>query len=211
MRSAIRLALGFGWPVVFVAGLSAQASQAGKGFWFGYGAGFGVAQQSRTTCGPNYPPHCMSSSTSVVGIQPYLKLGGTASPFVRLGGELRVWHQFSDPGAGSETIVSIVGFLDYYPLGAKSGFFLTGGVGRSSLHSAVTDRCYLAQGCYDPQYGFYADDRAGASFVVGVGYALTTRRLSLAPSVRYVRQSFGTCDAYCPQHLFDLSLGVTHR
>jgi hypothetical protein len=153
----------------------------------------------------------MSSSTSVVGIQPYLKLGGTASPFVRLGGELRVWHQFSDPGAGSETIVSITGFLDYYPLGANSGFFLTGGVGRSSLHSAVTDRCYLAQGCYDPQYGFYADDRAGASFVVGLGYALTTRRLSLAPSVRYVRQSFGTCDAYCPQHLFDLSLGVTHR
>jgi hypothetical protein len=203
--AAIRLATVLGLSVVIGSGLAAQR---GDGAWFGYGLGLSVAHPSRTTCFPNSSTQCTLSS----GTQVYMKLGATPSQFVRVGGALQGWVQFSDPSAGAATILSITGSLYFFPLGVRSGFFLTGGVGESKLHSSVPDRCgpplpiLLVFPC-----GAAVDDRQGPTFAIGMGYAPLSRRVSFAPKVAYLRQAFGTCSAYCPDYVVEFGLDVTYH
>lgn len=93
---------------------SAQHPQTRKGFWIGFGFGYG--SYSCSGCG---------STGSISG---YLKMGGVLSKHLLLGGETNGWSK-SEGGATLTTgNASLAAY--YYPQPA-GGFFLRGGVGFS--------------------------------------------------------------------------------
>src|SRR5438045_124497 len=64
------------------------------------------------------------------GLTAALKLGGTPSPRVRLGGEVNVWTK--DMNGVTESVGNISAAAYLYPT-ARSGFFVKGGVGVASF------------------------------------------------------------------------------
>ena len=96
--------------------LSAQKPQTRKGFWIGFGLGYG--SYSCTDCG---------NESSYTG---YIKLGGTLNPHLLLGAESAVWSK-SETG-GTVTAGNVTFNAYYYPKPA-GGLFLNGGVGFSRI------------------------------------------------------------------------------
>ncbi len=94
---------------------SAQHPQTRKGFWIGFGFGYG--SYSCTDCG---------STGSVSG---YLKMGGTVGPHLLLGGETNGWTK-SENGATIDA--GNASFTAYYYPQPASGLLLRGGVGFST-------------------------------------------------------------------------------
>lgn len=83
-----------------------------RGFWIGFGLGGGVnfAEWAKDTRG---------------GVGAYLRLGGTVSQHLLLGGEIIGWGRNRDAGTFSESGVTAIAM--FYP--ARAGLFLKGGAG----------------------------------------------------------------------------------
>lgn len=112
-------------PLAIVAALAllaasaaaAQRPQTRQGFWIGFGFGYGSAGFSCDGC-PD-----IDRKGAVSG---YLKLGGTLSPNLLLGGETNGWTK--DIGGSTVTLANASLAAYYYPQPA-GGLFLRGGVG----------------------------------------------------------------------------------
>src|SRR4051812_34428305 len=98
--------------VLSISVASEQHAQTRKGFWIGLGLGYGSL--SCTGC----------SSTG--GLSGYLKLGGTISPHLLLGGETNGWTKSENGGTLNAGNASFAAY--YYPQPA-GGLFLKAGVG----------------------------------------------------------------------------------
>src|SRR5882724_3685837 len=117
MRSISRgSAIGLALLVLGLSIASAQHPQTRKGFWIGFGFGYG--SYSCTGCG---------STGSVSG---YLKMGGTIDPHLLLGGETNGWTKSQ---SGQTLTTGNASFAAYYYPQPAGGFFLRGGVGFSDI------------------------------------------------------------------------------
>jgi len=105
--------------VLSVSIASAQHPQTRKGFWIGFGLGYGSL--SCTSC---------SSTGSVSG---YLKLGGTIGPHLLLGGETNGWTKNE---SGTTVDAGNASFTAYYYPQPAGGFFLRGGAGFSTTRAS---------------------------------------------------------------------------
>ena len=91
----------------------AQRPQERRGFWFGFGLGYGSLGCE----------DCESRTGSGSG---YLKLGGTVSPSILLGFEANGWAKTEDDV--TFTMGAATAVVYFYPVSAK-GFHLKGGLG----------------------------------------------------------------------------------
>jgi hypothetical protein len=190
MRAATRFLGALGVLLLCGAGAaSAQHPQHREGFWIGFGFGYGSANGTCTGC----------SSASEGGVTGFLKLGGTLSPKVLLGGAVNAFSKASN--GATETLGNVTASVFYYPAPA-SGFFLTGGLGFSD---------------YDLSGGGSSITGAGWGFTAGLGYDIPVgRKVSLTPVVDFLYGSVGdlssggtTFATGWKQTVVDFGLGVT--
>ncbi len=162
MRSAlgvtiITLLLGAGPAAAQIAPASGQPSvnrNERKGFWIGFGFGDGIQSTACSTC-----------SGSTEALSGYIKLGGTVSRHVLLGGEIDVWARTA--GGSDQELTYGTGTLTWYP-SATGAFFIKLGLG--VMDYLETDGS-----------GNKLEGAAGAA-QVGLGYDWRVRRnLSITP------------------------------
>jgi hypothetical protein len=138
--------------------LQAQHPQVRRGFWIGFGPGYGSLKPSCDGCGT------LSSEGSWTA---HLRLGGTLSSQVLLGADIAGWTK--SEGGATLAIGNATAAIYFYPMPA-SGLFLKAGVGNSGWHgefSGVTTT--TANG-------------AGLGLTFGAGYDLRVgRNVSLTP------------------------------
>src|SRR5207247_10041181 len=107
-----------------VPGARAHDPQRREGSWIGSGLGYGSADISCDNC---------DSGPRTGGVTAFLKLGGTPSRNVLIGGAVNGWSH--SRGGATETMGNVTGSLYYYP-GATSGLVLSAGLGFSDSHVA---------------------------------------------------------------------------
>ncbi len=170
----------------------AQYPQRREGFWIGFGLGYGSANISCDNC---------DSGSRTGGVTAFLKLGGTPSRNVLIGGAVNGWSH--SRGGATETMGNITGSLYYYPV-ATSGLFLSGGLGFSNYHVDTSP----------------STNGTGWGFTGGVGYDVRVgRNVSLTPVVNFVYGALADFDVATSgglttatgwrQNVIDLGLGVT--
>ena len=127
-----------------------QRAQVRKGFWIGLGLGYGSLGIS-----------CQSCNIGREGaLSGYLKLGGTVSPKLLIGGETNGWTQ-GDEVAGNASLAAY-----YYPK-VEGGLFLRGGLGLATYQRG-------------------SSDATGLGAVVGVGYDVRVgRNFSITPVANF--------------------------
>lgn len=175
--------------VVTSASLPAQRPQERRGFWIGFGLGYGSAGFSCDSC----------TGGRVGALSGFLKMGGTLSPRLLLGGETNGWVR--NTGGATETRGNASLAVYYYPTAAK-GLFLKGGAGLSR---------YASRG------GFVDWTGGGFGLLLGAGYDVRLgRNASLTPVVNLFGGNLGTVDApgYVgsggyTQNVVQLAVGVT--
>lgn len=141
----------------------AQHPQVRKGFWIGFGGGYGSAQFSCDGCGTS------TREGSGVGD---LRLGGVLSPKLLLGGDIVAWTK-KESGA-TVTVGNVTAAVYYYPA-TSSGLFLKGGVGASMFHGEVSSTVTATA------------DGKGFGFTFGAGYDLRVgRNISITPVGNFV-------------------------
>ncbi|HXL10977.1 MAG TPA: autotransporter outer membrane beta-barrel domain-containing protein [Gemmatimonadales bacterium] len=190
MRTAACILAAAGLLGVTASVARAQYPQRREGFWIGFGLGYGSANITCGTCG---------SGPRTGGVTAFLKLGGTPSRNVLIGGAINGWSHSS--GDTTETMGNVTASLYYYP--AASGFFLTGGLGFSD-YSVNTTPSIRGTG-----WGF----TAGAGYDIRVG-----QNVSLTPVANFVYGGVGdlnvsggggTFATGWKQNVVDFGLGVT--
>ncbi len=137
-----------------------------RGFWgaLGVGAG-GEAYDLRD--GAGYSGELYRPTVS-------LRLGGTPSQYVRLGGEILGW--IDDQGARTESISSFLFITQFYPA-PTTGFYLKGGLG-------------LGRHEVDFDNGFGVGD-TGFAGLLGAGWEVRVgRRIYLNPAVDLVQHRY---------------------
>ncbi|MEZ4586614.1 MAG: hypothetical protein R2909_09470 [Gemmatimonadales bacterium] len=135
-------------------------AQTREGFWIGFGFGYG-------TLG------CQDCDERIGGGAGYLRMGGSLSQHVLIGGEVTGWARSEDDATLSFGVVGPV--IVFYP-SATGGFYLKGSIGAASLRLDL-----------GPFSG--TDNGIGASF--GLGYdARVARNFSLTPFVDLVGGRF---------------------
>jgi opacity protein-like surface antigen len=108
----------------------------------------------------------------------HLKLGGTPSSTVRLGGELAGWG--ADEAGVEEFVGSLMGIVQLYP-SPSSGFFLKAGAGPSYFNQKVFDGVFYEE----------VDDN-GFGFNIGAGWDFqVSRGLTVGPVLDYYQHDFG--------------------
>jgi hypothetical protein len=133
-----------------------------RGFWFGLGVGAG---------GESYDLQ-PSTQYSDVLYRPTisLRLGGTVSQHLRLGGEVLSW--INENGPAVESLSSALFVAQFYPI-ASTGFYLKGGLG-------------IGRNAVDFEDGYGTGD-TGFAGLIGAGYEFRIgRRLYLNPVVDLV-------------------------
>ncbi len=135
--------------VLGVSVASAQHPQTRKGFWIGFGFGYGSY-----TC---------TGCSSTGGASGYLKMGGTVGPHLLLGGESNGWTK-SENGATLTT--GNASFAAYYYPQPASGVFLRGGFGFSTVSVS-------GGGSSASQTGVGATAGVGYDLRVGVNTSIT--------------------------------------
>jgi hypothetical protein len=129
---------------------NAQHAQTRKGFWIGFGLGMGSLG---FTC-----DGCISDRESA--LSGYLKMGGTLSPKLLLGGETNGWTKSEGGTTMTAGNLSLTAY--YYPVPA-GGLFLRGGLGASSLQITGADA----------ETGLGASIGAGYDIRVGTNFSVT--------------------------------------
>jgi outer membrane protein with beta-barrel domain len=137
---------------------SAQHAQTRKGFWIGFGFGWGSYGISDCSgCG---------RSGSVSG---YLKMGGVISPHLLLGGETNGWTKSE---SGDRITAANASFAAYYYPQPAGGFFLRGGVGFSTAEVSS---------------GGSSASKTGPGVTLGAGYDLRVgANTSIVPVANFV-------------------------
>ena len=133
-----------------------------KGFWLGLGVGAG---------GESYDLQPSTGYSNVL-YRPTisLRLGGTVSQHLRLGGEVLSW--INENGPAVESLTSALFVAQFYPV-ASTGFYLKGGLG-------------IGRNAVDFEDGYGTGD-TGFAGLVGAGYELRLgRRIYLNPVVDLV-------------------------
>jgi hypothetical protein len=147
--------------------LWAQHPQVRRGFWIWFGFGYGPLKPSCDGCGT------LNSKSSFTG---HLRLGGTLSPKLLLGGDVVAWTK-SESGVddlGGNTTAS----LYFYPT-PQSGLFLKGGVGIAIFSESVSG-------------GGPSADGRGVGFTLGAGYDIRVgRNISITPVGNFLFGSVG--------------------
>ena len=143
-----------------------------KGLWLGLGFGAGGESYDLTP----------STGYSDVLYRPTvsLRMGGTVSPHLRLGGEVLSW--INEVGPALESLSSALFIAQLYPF-SRSGLYLKGGlgIGRNAVH-------------FDDGYD---EGDTGFAALIGAGYELRLgRRFFLNPTIdlvghRYDSRSIG--------------------
>src|SRR2546428_12499258 len=103
---------------------SAQHPKTRKGFWIGFGFGYGSYGISCSGCSG------LGRESSFTG---HVRLGGTVSPKLLLGAESIAWTK--SQGGTTVTAGNVSLAADYYPQPA-SGLFLSAGVGFSRAEAS---------------------------------------------------------------------------
>lgn len=194
MRSVTRVIAGLAVLIgATVGGAWAQHPQVREGFWIGFGFGYG---HSSLSCGSGCSFTDASKGGGGAG---FIKLGGTLSPRVLLGGEVNAWVK--DVSGTTEEVGNVSAALYYYPA-AASGFFLKGGAGFASyiLHNGGT-----------------SVTASGVGLIAGLGYDIRVgRMISLTPTGNFYWGSDGdlkdggTVLIPSVKHTtFDVGLGIT--
>lgn len=149
MRHAHRvLALCTALALVGVSAAVAQGHpQTRKGFWIGFGFGYGSLGLEGLS----------DRQGAVTG---FLKMGGTVGPKLLIGGESNGW--VDDDFGGSTLYVGNASLTAYYYPNPESGFSLRGGVGFASQQ---------VEG-FDPETGFGLVLGVGYDWRVGVNTSL---------------------------------------
>jgi Outer membrane protein beta-barrel domain len=137
-----------------------------RGFWGGLGLGAG-GEAFDLRDGLGYSGDLYRPTVSV-------RLGGTPSQYLRLGGEILGW--IDDQGNRTESITSILFISQLYPV-PSAGFYLKGGLG-------------LGRNQVDFDDGFGVGD-TGFAGLVGAGWEVRVgRRWYLNPAVDLVQQRY---------------------
>lgn len=155
------------------------------GFWLGLGFGAG---------GESFDLR-PSVGYSEVLYQPTvsLRLGGTVSQRLRLGGEVMTW--INEVGPAVESLSSALFIAQLYPF-SRSGLYLKGGIG-------------IGRNAVDFDDGFNQGD-TGFAGLIGAGYELRlSRRFFLNPSIDLVghRYQDGVVGDY-RERLVNFGLGI---
>ena len=164
------------------------------GFWLEGSLGWGEEQYKFAN-----DPYTQSLGKPTFG----LRLGGTVSPHLRLGGEWNIWsNNYSDVGQDgypvdvNETLNAILAIARVYPA-RNLGLFLKGGVGLGITHAGVA-------------YG-NATTETGLAYSAGAGWEIKVgRQLFLTPAVDWYQSSYEKRDdATLYEKLFNVSIAVT--
>ena len=152
--------------------------QTREGFWIGFGLGWGSLSFS-----------CSGCSGSEGALSGYLKMGGTLSPKLLLGGETNGWTK-SQSGT-TVTAANASAALYFYPAPA-SGFFVRGGLGWATLSASS---------------GGGTGSQSGVGFVVGAGYDVrVSPKMSVSPMASF---NWGDLGSGVKQNVFQIAVGVT--
>ena len=139
--------------------LVAQRPQTRHGFWISFGWGYGSAAYSCDSC------TATGRSGALTG---YLRMGGTVSPRVLLGGESNGWLR--PDSAGGQTFRGNASFSVYYYPAPERGHFLKAGVGMASFANNQP-----------PEFA-----GIGLGFILGAGTDLRVgRNFSLTPAINW--------------------------
>lgn len=176
---------------------SAQRPQTRQGFWIGFGFGGGSAGIS---C--DIDPEC-ANLTRETGFTGHLKIGGTLTPKVLLGGESTGWTK-KESGVTSQ-LGNLAAAAYLYPAPA-TGFFVKGG----------------------PSFSYFREDDGtdeatgtGFGFMIGAGYDIRVgTNISITPVASFYWGSIGEVDLSgsvtgttsgfgLKQNVFDFQLGIT--
>jgi hypothetical protein len=157
-----------------------QHAQTRKGFWIGFGAGYGSYGVSCSGCSG------LGRQGSFSG---YLKMGGTLSPHLLLGGETNGWTKSENGASLTAGNASLSAY--YYP-NPVSGLFLSGGLGVSTVSAST---------------GGASNSETGAGLKLGAGYDLRVGgNTSITPVFNWV---WGKPQNDYKHNFFQFAVGVT--
>ena len=123
MRARVLAPILAGAFVLAAAPARAGHPQERKGFWIGFGLGFGSADATCSNCAQTARDGSYTFS---------LKLGGTLNKRVLLGAEFNAWASERENTDVTVSIGNVSGTVTFYPW-AASGFFVKAGGGLSYL------------------------------------------------------------------------------
>jgi hypothetical protein len=140
---------------------SAQGNpQTREGFWISFGIGFGSLG-------------CGDCDERQGGINGYLRMGGTLSQKLLIGGEVNAWSKSED---GATLTVSNFGPVLYFYPNPTGGFFLKGGLGLATTSLDL---------------GAIKIDENGVGLTLGLGYdARVGRNFALTPYFDILTSSY---------------------
>jgi hypothetical protein len=156
-----------------------------RGFWLGLGLGAG-GESFDLSSGTGYSEALYCPTVSI-------RLGGTVSQHLRLGGEVLSW--INDVGPAVESLSSALFIAQLYPF-SSSGFYVKGGLG-------------VGRNAIDFEDGFDQGD-TGFAGLLGAGYELRLgRRFYLNPTIDLVghRYDDGVAGDY-RERLVNFGLGI---
>lgn len=149
--------------------LSAQTTQARQGFNISFGVGAGSGGVTCDGC----------STDRQNGYSGYLRMGGTVSPKLIVGGETQGWMHSSN--SETDQFSYLTAFAQYYP-SVSNGLFLKGGLGFGATSFEVKN---------DPFLGDYKMTSGGMAGTIGMGYDIRmATNFSLTPYMNYL-STFG--------------------
>lgn len=152
--------------------------QTRQGFWIGFGLGYASLSYS-----------CSGCSGSEGGLSGYLKMGGTVSPKLLIGGETNGWVKSQN---GTTVTAGNASAAAYFFPSPSSGLFLRGGIGVATL-SASSGGSSASQSGFGVTFGLGYDVRVGTN-------------MSITPVANY---NWGNLGSGVKQNIFQIALGLT--
>jgi len=167
MRRSVIVAL-LGVLLVSTASVAhAQGRQRHDGFWIGFGLGAGALTSGNL------------DESERGGAAGYVRLGGTLSQKILMGGELSFWGRQEDTFLGENTVTLTRANATFtviiYP-SDNGGFFMKGGFGGANIQTQV---------------GNLTQDIQGLGTTIGLGFDVRLgRNLYLTPNADLLLQTF---------------------
>ena len=158
-----------------------------QGFWIAGGLGVG-SESFDANDGLGW-------SDGKAGGVGYVKLGGTVSQSLLLGGEAQIWGARYYGQDYDRTLGSLMFIAQFYPA-SEGAFWIRGGVGWARDDLTL----------YSPPPNTLVTGRNGTALAIGLGYDFrVARNVSLTPTLDLVGQHYETHD----ERVLSLGLGVT--